>query len=364
MKEKAKISIIVPVYNASEYIEKCVDSICTQSIKELQIILMDDGSSDDSFEICKRLQQGDDRIEVFHQENQGASAARNNGMNHASAEWVMFVDSDDWLETDAVKTLYDEATHEDSDIVMGMIVNNYSFSDQDAAQMKKKVYRYDMAKYRIAFWGGCTIEPQVFASVFPEKMKHLPFLGSPCAKIYRKKLLDQSKAAFLKNIHYGEDTIFNMDILGQARCVYYVSAPVYHYRMRAGSLSTGRIEDKYKQYSDYVKESEACIRRLNIPQSEEFLTYRSLDLVQMVWELAEMYGMAMGSMKELTQYTDLLKRFAECPACKNAMERLKLEQLPDKKHKLMVVALKKRLYAFSICTCAVFYKVFAKKKRI
>lgn len=194
--------------------------------------------------------------------------------------------------------------------------------------------------------------------------KHLPFLGSPCAKIYRRELLQKSKAAFLDNIHYGEDTLFNMEVLSMARSVYYVSAPVYHYRMRAGSLSTGRIEDKYKQYMDYVKESENSIRRLRIPQSEEFLTYRSLDLVQMIWELAEMYGMAMKSLRELSAYKKLLKSFSENTACKKAMEHLKLEQLPDKKHKLMVAVLKRRMYAVSICACGLFYKVFASKKRI
>ena len=86
--------------------------------------------------------------------------------------------------------------------------------------------------------------------------------------------------------------------------------------MRAGSLSTGRIEDKYKRYMDYVKESENSIRRLRIPQSEEFLTYRSLDLVQMIWELAEMYGMAMKSLRELSAYKKLLKSFSENTACK------------------------------------------------
>lgn len=157
MEKQAKVSIIVPVYNAEDYIKKCISSICTQSVSELQIILVDDGSTDNSLEICRQLQKNDTRIEVFHQENQGASAARNKGMQLANAEWVMFVDSDDWLEENAVQTLCEEASHADSDIIMGMIVNNYSFSDEDAAVMKKKVYRYDMAKYRVAFWGGCTI---------------------------------------------------------------------------------------------------------------------------------------------------------------------------------------------------------------
>ena len=133
MEKQAIVSIIVPVYNAEDYIKKCISSICTQSVSELQIILVDDGSTDNSLEICRQLQKNDNRIEVFHQENQGASAARNKGMQLANAEWVMFVDSDDWLEENAVQTLCEEASHADSDIIMGMIVNNYSFSDEDAA---------------------------------------------------------------------------------------------------------------------------------------------------------------------------------------------------------------------------------------
>lgn len=154
------------------------------------------GAHGNSLEICRQLQKNDNRIEVFHQENQGASAARNKGMQLANAEWVMFVDSDDWLEENAVQTLCEEASHADSDIIMGMIVNNYSFSDEDAAVMKKKVYRYDMAKYRVAFWGGCTIEPQVFASVFPEKMKHLPFRKSVCKNLSKRTFAEKQGGIF------------------------------------------------------------------------------------------------------------------------------------------------------------------------
>lgn len=130
-----------------------------------------------------------------------------------------------------------------------------------------------------------------------------------------------------------------MEVLSMARSVYYVSVPVYHYRMRAGSLSTGRIEDKYKQYMDYVKESENSIRRLRIPQSEEFLTYRSLDLVQMIWELAEMYGMAMKSLRELSAYKKLLKAFQKIRHAKSN-GAFEIRTASDKKHKLMVAVLK------------------------
>lgn len=364
IEEQAKISVIVPVYNAEEYLETCIQSICRQSIKELQIILVDDGSMDGSLSICRKLEESDHRIEVIHQENGGASSARNKGMHYASAEWIMFVDSDDWLEEGAIKTLYDETNRSDCDIIMGMIVNNYSFSEQDAAKMQRKINRYDLSEYRTAFQGGCIIEPQVFASVFPEQMKHLPFLGSPCAKIYRRKLLQEGQISFLENIHYGEDSIFNMNVLSKARSVCYISAPIYHYRMRPGSLSTGKIDEKYKQYHDYVRASEKCIRHLDIAKMEEFSTYRSLDLVQMIWELAEMYGMSSKNLKEIMNYARLLKKFADHPECKEAMLFLEIDQLPDKKHKVMVVILRRKMYAVSIGVCNMFYRIFKKKRRI
>lgn len=364
MYNRAKVSIIVPIYNASDYIERCVKSICAQSLKDIQVILIDDGSSDDSLKLCEQLKMNDERIEVYHHENRGASATRNTGLKYATAEWIMFVDSDDWIEKNAVEVLYKHTRHDDSDVIIGMIVNNYSFSDIDALRMNNKVYRYDMNKYRIAMLGGCIIEPQVFSTIFPVEMRQLPFLGSPCAKIYRKELLKDRKAIFLENIHYGEDTIFNLNVLDKARTVYYVNTPVYHYCMRAGSLSTGRIDNKYKQYIDYVTETEKYIEKLNVAESEEFKIYRSLDLVQMVWELAEMYGMSLESFDNLIEYKKQLKKFAECTECKTAMKTLKLKDLPDKKHRIMVFFLQKKLYFVAIASCTFFYKLFRKKKRI
>ena len=139
---------------------------------------------------------------------------------------------------------------------------------------------------------------------------------------------------------------------------------IHFWQLNKTYAGSNNFPQNYKEVMDYVKESENSIRRLRIPQSEEFLTYRSLDLVQMIWELAEMYGMAMKSLRELSAYKKLLKSFSENTACKKAMEHLKLEQLPDKKHKLMVAVLKRRMYVVSICACGLFYKVFASKKRI
>lgn len=106
MKDEPLISVIVPVYNVELYLKRCVESITTQSYKNLEIILVDDGSTDGSAIICDELSQQDDRIRVFHQANKGLSGARNKGLDEMRGDWVLFVDSDDYISPDCVEVLY------------------------------------------------------------------------------------------------------------------------------------------------------------------------------------------------------------------------------------------------------------------
>ena len=105
MSENFLISVIVPVYNIEKYIERCVRSICVQTYKNLEILLVDDGSTDGSGEICERLAKEDERIRVFHKENGGSSSARNLGIREAKGEYLGFIDSDDYIEPDMYELL-------------------------------------------------------------------------------------------------------------------------------------------------------------------------------------------------------------------------------------------------------------------
>lgn len=105
MKNFPDVSVIVPVYNAEKTIIRCVESICKQSYRNIEIILIDDGSSDKSYEICEKLSCQDSRIHVYRQKNKGVSSARNNGINQAKGNYICFVDSDDWVDPDYVEIL-------------------------------------------------------------------------------------------------------------------------------------------------------------------------------------------------------------------------------------------------------------------
>ena len=112
-----RISVIVPVYNCEDYLEESLGSILNQTFNDIEIICIDDGSSDDSLRILKKIASSDSRIQVFAQENQGAGAVRNYGMKKASGDYVYFFDADDFLESDALEKAYSNAVRNDSDIV-------------------------------------------------------------------------------------------------------------------------------------------------------------------------------------------------------------------------------------------------------
>lgn len=115
---KDLISVIIPMYNVETYIKRCIKSVISQSYDNLEIIIIDDGSTDQSFAICQQLSQKDTRIKLFHQENAGVSSARNRGIKEATGEWISFVDSDDWIEEDFYDSFFNRMKAVDADIYM------------------------------------------------------------------------------------------------------------------------------------------------------------------------------------------------------------------------------------------------------
>ena len=127
---QALISVIVPVYNVAPYLRQCVDSILSQSYTHLEVLLIDDGSTDESGAICDEYAQQDSRVKVIHKPNGGLSSARNVGLSLASGEWISFVDSDDWLDTNIYQKCIDELErYPDLDLVRFFV--NYAYLDED-----------------------------------------------------------------------------------------------------------------------------------------------------------------------------------------------------------------------------------------
>ena len=140
MQTEPLISVIVPVYNVAPYLELALDSIRYQSYQNLEIILINDGSTDDSESICKDIASQDERFRYIYQENAGASVARNRGLDLASGEYIIFVDSDDWLDTSAIEILYRNLKKYDADIAAG----NYNMYNDSKQEFSFKVFDSDL----------------------------------------------------------------------------------------------------------------------------------------------------------------------------------------------------------------------------
>lgn len=348
-----EVSIIIPVYNAQEYLQECLDSVLNQTFSDIEVVLVNDGSKDNSGKICDEYASKDSRVTVIHQENAGVSAARNNGISAATGNWLMFVDSDDSILPDAVETFVSQTTDKSVEVVI-------SKQFKDDVVYSGEVKWFDLEKYRDDFYGACIAGPDMFYPVYPKEMRDLPFIGAPWGKFFSGKLIRDNNIRFPEEVRIGEDSVFNMTVIRFAKNVCYVDSPTYVYRVHAGSISTGNIHKKFDEYIAYVNKTEEIFKAFEI--KDNLYPYRSVDLSQMIWELANLYGADSCSLKKFIGYSAKLKEFAEFPPCKCALSQMKSEWAPGAKYKIMINLLKKKMYIISIFICLVFNVLLSRKK--
>lgn len=238
-KNDVLVSIVVPVYGTEAYLPACVESICNQTYKNIQIILVDDQSPDRCPEICDTYAQDDSRIQVIHQENQGVSGARNTGLHYAIGDYIMFVDSDDELYPDAVKILVEDVRRYDADIVSATqkIVNN----DRRVISANED--------------GGCVV-------LQGEAPLRLSLAGdettiSACAKLFKAAFLKDVCFYEGKNIH--EDGFFLFQCCLKEPVWVQHNIAVYQYNLRDGSNSRQQFSDKYLAMLYYCDRKKALL---------------------------------------------------------------------------------------------------------
>lgn len=205
------ISIIVPVYNAEKYLEACLESLENQSLNDIEIICIDDGSTDESFEILKRHAQKDTRLRLYAQENAGVSAARNRGLDLVQGRYVMFVDSDDMIAQNTCEILMNEVQKHQSEIVV--------FAGKT----------FPTTKWKDACWASRTVHYGSSESVFAlfNEPGSIPLM---CNKLYAASLLKRTHARFNTNLKLGEDHAFQMNIFPFAHGISYLNECLYFYR--------------------------------------------------------------------------------------------------------------------------------------
>lgn len=207
------ISVIVPVYNAEEYLPACLDSILKQDLREIEIIVVDDGSTDESGKIADRYAKGDSRIQVIHQENAHLSASRNAGMQLATGEYIAFIDSDDWIETDMFSSMYKVAKREESDVVICSVT--VEFTKNNSLYFEKVSQEYTERDTRN------------FYSLFIE-LSQLHLFNYAWNKIYRTQVLRDNMLTFQVEAPF-EDIAFNLQVLKVIEVITVLPGTYYHY---------------------------------------------------------------------------------------------------------------------------------------
>ena len=187
------ISIIVPVYNTRQYLSNCIESILSQNFSNYELLLIDDGSKDGSGAICDEYAKKDTRIRVFHKENGGVSSARNLGLDHASGEWIYFVDSDDQVLPGGLQTMVDFIS-DDVDIVLG----GYKRYDESG----HVVYEIDD---RVV----CIMDKkETLSTLYERHEKYYNYLCYGCIRLLRNKIIQKHNLRFDTSLRIKEDTLF------------------------------------------------------------------------------------------------------------------------------------------------------------
>ena len=216
-----KLSIIIPVYNVEQYLQCCVQSVITQTYQDLQVILVDDGSTDSSGVLCDQLAQQDSRVQVVHKENGGLSDARNAGLMVATGDYVAFLDSDDvYLLNDGLEQLMALAQAEQPDVLLFQAVDVYPHH-----QTARKAYGVEY----MATHSG--------AEVFAQLVRTQSFNMSACFQLIRRELLELHQLYFEKGL-LSEDVDWSLRLWKHVSKVRAINLPLYGYQHREGSIST------------------------------------------------------------------------------------------------------------------------------
>lgn len=235
-----KVSVVVPVYNTAEYLPECLESIMTQSMKEIEIICVDDGSTDETPQVLARYASRDKRINIIHKENGGLVSARKTGVMAARGNYVAFVDSDDWIEADMYEELYQLASQYTVDMVTCgfFLEGNYTTTHMDTVPQ--------------GLFTGFDLSEVRDKTIYDLERHSSGIKASLCYKLFKRELIQNAQCKIPDEITMAEDKMCLLTALLDCSSVYVYHKPFYHYRIRPNSIvHTGSEEYLLKVYAVY-----------------------------------------------------------------------------------------------------------------
>lgn len=228
------ISIIIPIFNAEKYIERCLDSVQQQTYKNYECLLIDDGSTDRSAEICKKLAEQDTRFKYYYKENSGVSSTRNYGLGKATGQYITFIDSDDFVEPNMLQLFVSGLTENDADMVQVGFTHSM-----------EKIGIVEMSNVNIL------LKEEIMGTYFSSKEKMYPCV---CGGFFVRDKI--SKLCFNENLKYGEDFLFLANYLYQCNKVVVIDSPTYHYVLNESSATQSKNKNTLKKVKDTIESLE------------------------------------------------------------------------------------------------------------
>lgn len=257
--ENLIISIIIPVYNTENYLQECIDSVRQQSYKNLELIFINDGSTDNSSVILDRAAESDTRIKIVEQENSGLSAARNRGMREASGDYIMFLDSDDWLDKETCEVALGKMKQYDADVVFWSYIREYRekslktplFGDKEIIWQSNDIRK--LFRRMVGLTGKELAEPQKTDSLI-----------TAWGKLYKKSVLNDIDFVDTKIIGT-EDALFNIQVFSQTQTAVYIPGYFSHYRKYNEISLTHQYKTKLaKQWKELYQRILQVLRTQNM----------------------------------------------------------------------------------------------------
>lgn len=320
-----KISIVIPIYNAEDHLQRCVDSVLNQTEKNIEIILVDDGSKDNSIEICKNYLNQDKRVQLIHQENSGVSAARNRGIEQACGEYIGFIDSDDWIEPNMYECLLREANQASADIVI---------CDARTVYEDGKIQADTITQLS----GNRILQKSEFT---PSLL--LEMAGSAWRCIYKNhryndKLQKQKTILFPLGVKFSEDRIFNLYAFGQANKICYIKKAFYNRYMNEKSTVHRFHQDYFEACKKSMDGIEQAIRYAWEDNNELQKVYLSQFITGAIGAICNYYYKT--STLRAAERKKMVKGLCEDSQLRNAIETYganrKSQWILDRKYSLLI----------------------------
>lgn len=256
MSNNVAISVIVPAYNVERYLEKCIDSILAQTFTDYELILIDDGSTDKSGEICDEYLLKNHRIKVLHNANGGVSTARNEGIRLAGGKYISFVDADDTVDSDCFEKLILAAAEKD-----------YDFAICGFKKIRKPSKNKEAVVYQYCYDLTGSIEE--FLSCIPQYIDNA-LLQGPCNKLFKTQIIKEYNLLFPLDMNFGEDTVFVYKYLLHTKNVASIKDCLYNYRqLKSQTLSSRFREDKLDIYLLLFRELNNLLNNYNVDLNKE-----------------------------------------------------------------------------------------------